>query len=163
MTTTTASVAPHQSPARAEDPFSGEALVRLRRRMQLNQSQFWRRFGCTQSGGSRYESGRRPPGPLRILLTLATADESDAQALLQALRAPGTDFDPRVFFADLCKQARIDEGEIKLGENLTLKTGQRIALQAGEHQLTLSEDGVLALNGRTVCVGAPLRPPTAGR
>lgn len=154
MTTTSHTPAPN--------PFSGEALVRLRQRMQLNQSQFWRRFGTTQSGGSRYESGRKPPGPVRILLALAMADESDAQALLQALRAPGADLDPNVFFNDLCQQARIAEGEVRLGERLTLKADQQIALQAGEHQLTLSVDGVLALNGQPLCVApTPLDTPVA--
>lgn len=144
----------------ATDTFSGEALVRMRRRLQLNQHQFWQRIGTTQSGGSRYENGRNLPGPVRILLTLATADESDAQALLQALRAPGVDPDPKVFFKNLCRQARVAEGEVKLGECLTLKANQQIALQAGAHQLTLSVDGVLALNGKTICA-APVPLDTA--
>lgn len=158
-TMTNVSTPTHRRPC-GPNPFSGEALVRLRQRMQLNQSQFWRRFGTTQSGGSRYESGRKPPGPVRILLTLATADESDAQALLQALRAPGAGFNPKMFLGDLCRHARIDEGEVRLGERLTFKANQQIALQAGEHQLTLSVDGVLALNGRPLCV-APTSEPSA--
>ncbi|MFA6309951.1 MAG: hypothetical protein WCV99_00665 [Sterolibacterium sp.] len=35
-----------------------------------NQSAFWARFGVTQSGGSRYESGRGIPKPLQILMWL---------------------------------------------------------------------------------------------
>jgi len=35
-----------------------------------NQSSFWARFGVTQSGGSRYESGRGVPKPVRILMAL---------------------------------------------------------------------------------------------
>lgn len=35
-----------------------------------NQSEFWARFGVTQSGGSRYESGRGIPKPLKILMWL---------------------------------------------------------------------------------------------
>lgn len=34
------------------------------------QAIFWRRFGVTQSGGSRYEAGRPMPKPLRMLLAL---------------------------------------------------------------------------------------------
>lgn len=33
-----------------------------------NQTQFWGRFGVTQSGGSRYESGRSVPAPVSILI-----------------------------------------------------------------------------------------------
>ena len=35
-----------------------------------NQAIFWRRFGVTQSGGSRYESGREVPPPTQLLLAL---------------------------------------------------------------------------------------------
>lgn len=40
----------------------------LRHSLGLNQSAFWSRFGVTQSGGSRYESGREMPTPLKLLL-----------------------------------------------------------------------------------------------
>ena len=33
----------------------------IRRRLRLNQQEFWSRIGVTQSGGSRYESGRGMP------------------------------------------------------------------------------------------------------
>ena len=42
----------------------------IRRRLQLNQEEFWSRIGVTQSGGSRYESGRTMPKPVRELLRL---------------------------------------------------------------------------------------------
>ncbi len=42
----------------------------IRRRLHLNQQQFWSRIGVTQSGGSRYESGRGMPKPVRELLRL---------------------------------------------------------------------------------------------
>ena len=42
----------------------------IRRRLHLNQQDFWARIGVTQSGGSRYESGRRMPKPVRELLRL---------------------------------------------------------------------------------------------
>jgi transcriptional regulator with XRE-family HTH domain len=40
----------------------------LRASSGLNQSDFWKRFGVTQSGGSRYESGRKMPTPLKVLM-----------------------------------------------------------------------------------------------
>jgi len=42
----------------------------IRRRLHLNQEEFWSRVGVTQSGGSRYESGRSIPKPVRELLRL---------------------------------------------------------------------------------------------
>jgi hypothetical protein len=42
----------------------------IRRRLRLNQQDFWSRIGVTQSGGSRYESGRTMPKPVRELLRL---------------------------------------------------------------------------------------------
>jgi hypothetical protein len=42
----------------------------IRRRLGLNQEQFWTQIGVTQSGGSRYESGREMPKPVRELLRL---------------------------------------------------------------------------------------------
>jgi len=42
----------------------------IRRKLQMNQQEFWSRIGVTQSGGSRYESGRTMPKPVRELLRL---------------------------------------------------------------------------------------------
>ena len=42
----------------------------IRRSLGLNQQDFWTRIGVTQSGGSRYESGRAMPKPVRELLRL---------------------------------------------------------------------------------------------
>jgi transcriptional regulator with XRE-family HTH domain len=42
----------------------------IRRKLRLNQQEFWSRIGVTQSGGSRYESGRGMPKPVRELLRL---------------------------------------------------------------------------------------------
>ena len=42
----------------------------IRQRLGLNQEQFWTQIGVTQSGGSRYESGRTMPRPVRELLRL---------------------------------------------------------------------------------------------
>lgn len=50
-----------------------------------NQTEFWSRFGVTQSGGSRYESGREVPAPVAILV-LAFADGLLDEAALARLR-----------------------------------------------------------------------------
>lgn len=42
----------------------------IRRKLGLNQKEFWEKIGVTQSGGSRYESGRNMPRPVVILLRL---------------------------------------------------------------------------------------------
>ena len=42
----------------------------IRKRLSMNQSDFWARLGVTQSGGSRYESGRALPKPVRELVRL---------------------------------------------------------------------------------------------
>lgn len=65
---------------------SGEQAAALRRELGLNQSVFWSRIKVTQSGGSRYESGRKLPQPVQLLLHLAYAPEAQAQALLCSLR-----------------------------------------------------------------------------
>ena len=35
-----------------------ENPTELRKSAGMNQTEFWKKFGVTQSGGSRYESGR---------------------------------------------------------------------------------------------------------
>ena len=42
----------------------------IRQKLGLNQNDFWSKVGVTQSGGSRYESGRRMPLPVRELVRL---------------------------------------------------------------------------------------------
>jgi len=50
---------------------------KIRRRLGLNQEEFWTRIGVTQSGGSRYESGRTMPKPVRQLLRLVHVERVD--------------------------------------------------------------------------------------
>lgn len=50
-----------------------------------NQTEFWGRFGVTQSAGSRYESGREVPAPL-VMLVLAFADGMVKSEQLERLR-----------------------------------------------------------------------------
>jgi transcriptional regulator with XRE-family HTH domain len=49
----------------------------IRQRLGLNQQEFWTRIGVTQSGGSRYESGRTMPKPVRELLRLVHVEQVD--------------------------------------------------------------------------------------
>jgi transcriptional regulator with XRE-family HTH domain len=49
----------------------------IRRRLGLNQEDFWTKIGVTQSGGSRYESGRSMPKPVRELLRLVHIERID--------------------------------------------------------------------------------------
>ncbi len=48
---------------------------KLRERLRLNQAKFWSRIEVTQSGGSRYENGRRMPRPVRKLLGIVYLNE----------------------------------------------------------------------------------------
>ncbi len=60
-----------------------------------NQSAFWSRFGVTQSGGSRYESGRNLPNATRILMALyamgAVSDADMARAKTVAAKLAESD------------------------------------------------------------------------
>jgi transcriptional regulator with XRE-family HTH domain len=49
----------------------------IRRRLGMNQEQFWTQIGVTQSGGSRYESGREMPRPVKELLRLVHVEQRD--------------------------------------------------------------------------------------
>jgi len=49
----------------------------IRRRLGMNQQEFWGMIGVTQSGGSRYESGRNMPRPVRELLRLVHVERLD--------------------------------------------------------------------------------------
>ena len=59
----------------------------IRRRLRLNQQEFWSRVGVTQSGGSRYESGRNMPRPVRELLRLVHIEG------IELAKARGNDFE----------------------------------------------------------------------
>ena len=59
----------------------------IRRRLRMNQQEFWSRIGVTQSGGSRYESGRTMPKPVRELLRLVHIEGIELE------RARGKDFE----------------------------------------------------------------------
>ena len=51
----------------------------IRHRLGLNQQEFWSKIGVTQSGGSRYETGRAMPKPVRALLRLVHIEGIDLE------------------------------------------------------------------------------------
>lgn len=53
----------------------------IRRKLGLNQQEFWARLGVTQSGGSRYESGRNMPRPVRQLVRLVYVENIDIEKI----------------------------------------------------------------------------------
>ncbi len=54
---------------------------KLRRDMNLNQTEFWERIGCTQSAGSRYESGRTVPKCVAALAYLVYIEQNPFDVL----------------------------------------------------------------------------------
>lgn len=61
-------------------------IANTRKKLNLNQTAFWSRYGVTQSGGSRYESGRAIPKPLAILLWLHRSGRVSDKDLADALK-----------------------------------------------------------------------------
>jgi hypothetical protein len=61
-----------------------ESVRALRKKLEKNQSDFWKPLGVTQSGGSRYESGRGIPKPIQLLLEVVYG--SSGEKLLVELR-----------------------------------------------------------------------------
>ncbi len=48
--------------------IDGATAKSIRKKMGLNQTDFWTPLGVTQSGASRYEAGRDIPKPTQILV-----------------------------------------------------------------------------------------------
>lgn len=68
--------------------FSDPAAVRaFRKKHGMNQIEFWEPIGITQSGGSRYETGRNIPKTVLLLLHMAYAPAGRSQRMFDALRA----------------------------------------------------------------------------
>jgi hypothetical protein len=62
--------APHDLRKVKSLKFNLKDPVSYRKALGESQGTFWQRFGVTQSGGSRYESGRTIPRPVRMLMAL---------------------------------------------------------------------------------------------
>lgn len=67
-------------------PITGEAALAMRKKLNVNQSEFWSRVGLGQSAGSRYESGRNIPRPVQMLPRIAYGTKAQADKQLAALR-----------------------------------------------------------------------------
>lgn len=65
---------------------TGQDARELRRKLGMNQNDFWGRLMVTQSGGSRYETGRGMPEQVALLLHLTYGTEKQAGNLLAYLR-----------------------------------------------------------------------------
>ena len=50
--------------------MNAAALKALRQNCGMSQDAFWTKIGVSQSGGSRYENGRRIPAPVAQLIDL---------------------------------------------------------------------------------------------
>lgn len=59
----------------------------IREEMGLNQSDFWRLFGITQSGGSRFEQGRSVGSPAQMLWYLFQNKIITKEHLIEAANA----------------------------------------------------------------------------
>lgn len=53
----------------------------IRKKLGLNQIEFWSQVGVTQSGGSRYEAGRNIPKPVRELVRLVHVEQLELAKL----------------------------------------------------------------------------------
>jgi transcriptional regulator with XRE-family HTH domain len=58
----------------------------LRKAAATSQTEFWKKFGVTQSGGSRYESGRSMPTPLKLLMQAQMDGVIDEAILAKLLK-----------------------------------------------------------------------------
>src|SRR5574337_1462063 len=61
--------------------------LKQRNKLGLNQTDFWSKVGVTQSGGSRYESGRTIPRPVCHLLMIAYGTQAESDRTVRRLRA----------------------------------------------------------------------------
>ena len=53
----------------------------IRKQLGMNQHEFWSKIGVTQSGGSRYESGRNMPKPVQELLRVVHVEGIDLSTI----------------------------------------------------------------------------------
>ncbi|WP_293231246.1 transcriptional regulator [Paludibacterium sp.] len=97
----------------------------MRRRLDLNQQEFWSAVGVTQSGGSRYEQDRRIPKPvmellrLRYQLGIKLEDITEENATMVRAIAEGQ-LDTGILKQQLTQIERV------------LKASQQLALSASE-------------------------------
>jgi len=83
--------------------YTGSEVRELRQKLRMNQADFWAHFHTTQSGGSRYESGREIPRPVQALLNIAFGSETKSVGIVADLREFGR---PK-------KKGKVNQGETK--------------------------------------------------
>jgi transcriptional regulator with XRE-family HTH domain len=71
----------------AKKAASDNPMRLLRKKLGMNQVEFWARVGVTQSGGSRYETGRNLSRPIELLVALVYG--KNGESLLTKLRRNG--------------------------------------------------------------------------
>lgn len=64
-----------------------EQIAKARSKSGLTQTEFWKNLGITQSGGSRYESGRNIPIPVQRLFWLTHVSDAVATLPQKAMKA----------------------------------------------------------------------------
>ena len=67
--------------------ISGSQLKEIRERAGLNQEDFYKPLGVKQSTGSRYETGRRVPKQIEMLLPLVYGNKQESDRQLQKLKS----------------------------------------------------------------------------
>ncbi len=61
-------------------------ILSFRKKLGLNQSTFWGAVCTTQSGGSRYESGRSIPVAIKVLLHQVYVEKQDISKIVKAVK-----------------------------------------------------------------------------
>ena len=62
-----------------------EEISAFRRRLGLNQVNFWSAIGVTQSGGSRYESDRKVPAHVAEIMRLFYVEKIDTKSIVGSM------------------------------------------------------------------------------
>jgi hypothetical protein len=83
----------------------------LRKKLGVNQMEFWSQIGVTQSGGSRYESGRAMSKPVRELLPnicVSTNPRCISSYARASGKNPSVSWEPaNIFFASSAQRAYV--------------------------------------------------------
>ncbi len=69
-------------------PIRASRVKEIRKKLMMNQQNFWSEVGVTQSGGSRYENGRVMPKPVRAMVRILYAmykSGEQGQAIMRQL------------------------------------------------------------------------------
>ena len=69
----------------AAPKFTADQVKAMRLKSGLTQYDWWSPFGVSQSGGSRYESGRGMAKSIHLLIAIRHGTEAQRQAVLAEL------------------------------------------------------------------------------